>query len=542
MSATNKNIFQALLFICLCIYAGGAQAPAADAAATDNATPAQQEHAPADIQAAKNSYTVQQGDCLGKILREVYKLPDAIIFSPQTTITVQEANPHIHNVNDLHAGQKLIVPIQILEHTARKNTNSAGHKQAAPTAAKQAVRPGAFPGNEQSDSSDNTATGFTGHAQSQRAPEQPIHLETDESSIRETSLAGADAQLYEKKIRAMLFDFTKAFEGSDNASCVKTLPIENGGTVVMDCNQFPIYAFPWGGKIILDYGEKMPAAIRNIITMQWEHTDIISAGFHEDVETVFARVIDGCGLHKIESGDHFIVSRNNVQISVSGNWIVYKDNLQKNIFVVSIAHDSCHRVPDSLTAYLAGVGINLVYLGSEEKQPSATIGSYSPVYQATQVQPDPVRMTDMILELLGINFQKNKKTKIIPQNADGITFEVTIDRKFTLAGKTFFIDFKNLSPNIADMLSNNGFKIIQIDVKNNDYIKLIQELIDFCGVHNTSFPAHFQYDQSEKTSIKISVPGFLLHTKSGDIMLTNVDFDKYLSKFLSELDIKVIKF
>ncbi len=65
---------------------------------------------PADEPVSKASYIVQQGDCLGKILREVFKLPDAVIFSPQTKLTIQKANPHIHNLNALQAGEKLFVP------------------------------------------------------------------------------------------------------------------------------------------------------------------------------------------------------------------------------------------------------------------------------------------------------------------------------------------------------------------------------------------------------------------------------------------------
>ena len=138
--------------------------------------------------------------------------------------------------------------------------------------------------------------------------------------------------------------------------------------------------------------------------------------------------------------------------------------------------------------------------------------------------------------------KKNIKTKIIPQNARGIIFEVTIDRKFELAGKTCFIDFKNLSGNITGMLSNNGYKILQISLKNNNLLKSIHELLDFCAVQNSSSVAHFQYDQSEKASIKISIPGFLIHAKSGDILLTNSEIDKNILIFLSEIDIQTVKF
>ena len=69
---------------------------------------------------SKTSYTVQQGDCLGKILREVFKLPEAVIFSPQTTLSIQKANPHIHNLNALQAGEKLFVPSEIQQHVPLK--------------------------------------------------------------------------------------------------------------------------------------------------------------------------------------------------------------------------------------------------------------------------------------------------------------------------------------------------------------------------------------------------------------------------------------
>jgi hypothetical protein len=151
-------------------------------------------------------------------------------------------------------------------------------------------------------------------------------------------------------------------------------------------------------------------------------------------------------------------------------------------------------------------------------------------------------MTDMILELVGITPQKNVKTRITPKTARGITFEIIIDRKFELAGKTCFIDFKNLSSNIASMLNNNGNKIIQIDLKTDNYIDLIRDLLDFCAIKNYTSPAQFHYDQSEKASIEISIPGFLLHTKYGDFLLTNREIEKNILTFLSEIDVKIIKF
>ena len=541
MKAHRHYILRAFVLFCICMYHGSTVSLAAGAATTDNGAPLHDSVSPTGEPVWQPSYTVQQGDCLAKILREVFKLPEAIIFSPQTILTIQKANPHIRTIQDLHTGEKLFVPSQILQHGPKKTMASDAGNQPGPSVAEQAVAPPPLPKKTQSGKM-QASNGFSGSLRSDEQSAHAMNISTDEPSIKETSLAGTDALLHEKKIRAMLLDFTKAFGGHDNTTCIKTLPIENGGTIVMDCSQFPLYEFPWGKRIILDYGEQMPAPIRTIISSQWEHTGIITAGYHEDPETILAGAIDGCGLHKIESGNRYIVNQDNIQISVNGNWIVYNDSAQKNIFVITITKDSCQMVPDSLVSYLAGMGIQLVHLSLVENQPKAAPVLYTSVHEATHVQADPVHMTDMILELLGITYQKNIKTKIIPHNAQGIKFEVTIDRKFELAGKTCFIDFKNLSGNITGMLSNNGYKILQISLKNNNLLKSIHELLDFCAVQNSSSPVHLQYDQSEKASIKISIPGFLIHAKSGDVMLINSEIDKNILNFLSEMGIQTVRF
>jgi len=540
MNRRNDRLLTAVFFYCCCISTFATASLSGAAAATDNTTPAYTAPAPAEMPAAINSYSVQRGDCLGKILREVFKLPDAVIFSSKTSRSIQKANPHIHNIDALQAGETLFVPSEILQQPPQSIVSDE-EKQPGPSARKRADEPSAAPKQKQGCRPQSPA-GYTVSPLNDEQSAPAIQVTTDEAPIKEDSLAGSDELQHEKKIKHMLIDFVKAFDGYENTSCMKTLTIENGGTIVMDCSKFPVYEFPWGARIVIDYGSQLPETVRNIISAHWYHTEIITAGYTENFEAIFSRVIDGCGLLKKETGNGYTVSRDDIQISVSGTWIVYKDHLQNTIFVLTITNDECLRVPESLQAYLNGIGIHLLNLSPSAKQTSIKTDRFSPEREVIRTPSDPVHMTDMILELIGITPQKNVKTKITPQNARGITFEIIIDRKFELSGKTCFIDFKNLSSNIASMLNHNGNKIIQIDLKTDNYINLIQELLGFCAFENYSSPAQFHYDQSKKTSLKISIPGFLLHTKYGDFLLTNREIEKNISIFLTDIDVKMIKF
>ncbi|MBN2109069.1 MAG: hypothetical protein JW832_16705, partial [Deltaproteobacteria bacterium] len=484
MNRGKHRLLTALFFFCGCISTCATASLLVAASVTDNATPSHTALTPAEMPDATNSYSVRQGDCLGKILREVFKLPDEVIFSPKTCRAIQKVNPHIHDLDALQAGEKLFVPSSILLQ-GRQSLVPDGEIQSGPSARNHAEAPAAAP-NQKKGGGHPPASGDTVSQQNEAQSAPAIHITTDETPIKEDSLPKPDELQHEKKIKHLLIDFVKAFDGYENTRCMKTLTIENGGTIVMDCSKFPVYEFPWGARIVMDYGSQLPETVRQIISAHWDNTEVITAGYTEKIETIFSRVIDGCGLLKNETGNRYTVSRDDIQSSVSGNWIVYKDHPQNIIFVITIANGECLRVPEGLRAYLSGIGIHLLNLSLTEKQAPIQTDYFSPEREVLLVKADPVNMTDMILELSGITPQKNVRTRITPKNARGITFEIIIDRKFELAGKTCFIDFKNLSSNIASMLNNNGNKIIQIDLKTDDYINLIHELLDFCANGNYS--------------------------------------------------------
>ena len=120
MNRAKHRLLIAVFFCCGCMSAFATASLSAAASVTDNTTQSQTARTPAAMPAVKNSYLVQQGDCLGKILRETYKLPDAVIFNPKTNRSIQQANPHIHNLDALVI---LLLPSQIIASAGIKDSS-----------------------------------------------------------------------------------------------------------------------------------------------------------------------------------------------------------------------------------------------------------------------------------------------------------------------------------------------------------------------------------------------------------------------------------
>ncbi|HNR50910.1 MAG TPA: LysM peptidoglycan-binding domain-containing protein, partial [Deltaproteobacteria bacterium] len=59
--------------------------------------------------ASEDTYVIKKGQHLAMILREVYGLPDDLIFNEYLNL-IKELNPEIHDLNIVEAGQKIRMP------------------------------------------------------------------------------------------------------------------------------------------------------------------------------------------------------------------------------------------------------------------------------------------------------------------------------------------------------------------------------------------------------------------------------------------------
>ena len=500
---------------------------------TDNQTIGQ-DRISAGLRRNGTSYTIERGDCLGKILREKFKLPDEVIFSPNTQAILMEANPHLHSLNDLRAGEQLIVPVNLLRLQPPAIVDSVKR----PSDVHQHLDDISHPETSDSPAAITTVDLLKKTPPHEYAPLQAYGTESDDIPIQEKTIVSGETLDRGNKVRKLLSSFAAAFGGVENSSCEKKLEIDYAGSFTLDCSKFPLYELPWGRIILLDYGERLPPELQKIIPSAWKQTEILSVNESSTAKIILDKFIDISGLQKLESGNRYIVNQNNTQIMVIGDWIVINEADHKNIFIISI--DDGPSLPDPLKKYLAKLGFNFILL-ADHRAGDCPYPEFSSG-QSVENRTDPAAFTDTVLDLAGISYQRNVRTKLISQHEIGITLEVSSDRKFLLHGKPCLIVFKNISENISNLFQNQGYKILRIDRSQHLNCETVQNLLNFIGIKNTAPIFNFQYDHSNKTSIKITFPGFLLQTKKGDVLLTNTKIDPDMINLFIYFNTKIIYF
>jgi hypothetical protein len=446
-------------------------------------------------------YVVRYGDHFAKILRNKYDLATPIIFSNRTIRLFKEANPGIKDINRILTGQKIVIPGEIISMKSRF----------VPIGKLEAKK----------DEGDDR-------------PEKPVLPAVQTKS---TGNFISDDETATKKMLSLL---TRSFDGTDNSSGEEEFEIEGTGTLKLDYSKYPLYEFPWGKKVLLDYGNRIPDGVKDIIASRWENAEIVGVKEKDDIRSILDRVLDVCGFYKVEQEGAYTVNRDNIQVSVSGDWIVFKDDSLKNVFVVNLINDSKEVVSPSLKSYLAEMGLAFVDVKSDGIEITKD-NNVSKKADYRKISAEPIFMTDLILDVLGIKVTKDQSTNIFQNSESGFSLEVIADRMFEKDGTVHMIDFQSLPLRIYDVIVEQGFKILNVSPE-DDILKSAEKILIFCGAEYKSSPVEFKYGKNKKSKLKLKVPGVLINSGKGEILLTQFPLNEAIAQFLADIDVKIIQF
>ncbi len=488
-------------------------------------------------------YKVRYGDHFAKILREKYGLPGPIIFSKRTIRLFKESNPQIKDINLILTGQKIVIPGEIISMKSKfipigKLAVKKDVDNEIPVKPKMSEEP------EITDKLEILEEPVI--LEEPEIVEEPEVLEKPEVLAKpvllsvQTKSTGNFISDDETATKKMLSFLTRSFDGTDNSSGEEEFEIEGTGTLKLDYSKYPLYEFPWGKKVLLDYGNRIPGSVKEVIVSKWENAEIVGVQEKDDIKSILDRVLDVCGFYKVEQEGEYTVNRDKVQISVSGDWIVFKDDSLKNVFVVNLINDSKEVVSPSLKSYLAEMGLAFVDLKSDGIEITKD-NNVSKKADYRKISAEPIFMTDLILDVLGIKVTKDQSTNIFQNSESGFSLEVIADRMFEKDGTVHMIDFQSLPLRIYDVIVEQGFKILNVSPE-DDILKSAEKILIFCGAEYKSSPVEFKYGKNKKSKLKLKVPGVLINSGKGEILLTQVPLNEAIAQFLADIDVKIIQF
>ncbi len=434
--------------------------------------PSRKKPAPASADKA-NVYVMKKGQHLAMILREMYGLPDDLIFHKYLD-EIRQLNPEIQNLDLVVAGQKIRLP----------EIKQENRKIPAKTPAIQALGKG--PGlkkvrkfivqeiddanGEQETAQNRSAEDSPGRkGQGEPSPqalqgqqEMPDGNGKGQGEIVTTIIGGGlependEERAATQLVRNSILPSLKEMGVRQRDHGTYFLPLTGDKSLSLDTSVIPVIDLDNGSRIILDVNGKILKETKRLIEETYPSTKVIS-GPSEGLEPLMERILDACGYFSVNKDAGPILVGEDEKVRFSGKWVVYKDSSRRNIIVVNLLSDGEYKTPESIRRYAARFGINLIEMGGKQGLP-----------RKEGILPALDHSYEKLLSELGVAYEKQKVLDIVSVDALSISFmaPLLIDRAILTSEQP--------DKTMLDLLQKRGYKVINL--KNESLGKILDAL------------------------------------------------------------------
>ena len=466
-------------------------------------------------------YTVRQGQNLSTILMKEYNVPKSQIYNQYLKL-FSGLNPDINDPDLIYANQKVYIPVY--------KTPSKEERELAKRKVKKAL--------------------VTKKIDEKKGPTAFEGAKWEEGSIG----AGIRMPILTKYNRNTVKDTIGTFFKDIGAGYVNRgnyyIPIAGRGELTLDTATFPVVEMKRGKKVIIDFDNKLPASMAELIESNWENYSVIHIKSEDTIESIFHRIIPQLGLYSMRKGDNPIELKDKVTANIWADWVITEKQTspqKERVFAVNIVEKGEEGTPPAVKDYIESRGVRVIDLSFAENNKQKENQEKGTTRFEKEVDSlDYSTNKDLISNLLSLinqPFSNDVKISLQETDSSGFKMGVTADMSIEKGDDTCLISLQSLSENLLKILHENGFKVLNIQ---NDETSesVIAKVLDFLGFQFSL--SVFEFDTAKKgapQNIKIIIPGFLIeHDDSSRILLTKAPLQKSLHYFLQEKGITAIRY
>ena len=485
--------------------------------------PRLEEAAPQEARVQPSSeerYILKRGEHLAKVLREVYGIPDKLIFNEYLAL-IKKLNPEIENLDHVVPGQAVRMPATLT------NNKAARVREAAPPA-----------GTPEIPSEDRAATPLKVESPAPpqppaEAPAAPPAVTPERAAAPEerperatlypagvvpgpvppeaASAAPGQAGQVSRLVRNTLLPALSRMGGSQKDQGTFFLPVSGGSSISIDTQEMPVMELDTGRRIILDLNDQISPEVKALVEEAFPSCSIIkdSGG---DLEGMMNKVLSVSGYFSINTDAGPLLVGEEEKVRFSGKWIVYKDFSRRNVFVINVLSEDESRTPAPIRDYASRFGIDLIEMGGLEANLEEPRTDYVKILDRSYPQ---------LFDRLGVAYEQDRHIELVASEVMQIAYTAPI-----LVGRTVLAD-KMPEKNMQSFIARKGLTIL------NTRERELGEVLKAVGVDFQGPPVKIQV-ASGRTEIDLDA------LRVGQVLILKRAVDQDIARFLSASGMDVL--
>jgi hypothetical protein len=313
------------------------------------------------------------------------------------------------------------------------------------------------------------------------------------------------------------------------------IPLKTGGQIDLNTETYPIISLRNGDKIIVDLYSTLPEKMADLITSNWDTYRIIHIDKADDLKMTLDKAIAACNYSKVYGKDESLVVEDGFRLEITADWIIRlspeEANAESGIVCLNLGDKERKGIPGSLKKYLASHGIKVIDY-PEGKATEDNDRGYDPIALGNNRNS----VIEKILELADQQYSTKRDIPLY-SGEEGANFNLTIkaEYSFNRGGKEYIIDLNGLEPDVITLLNERGFSVLSL-AGENDLCKAGGRVLDFLSAEwNDAGHGFYVTPQDGRGNIRLIIPGMLYRDTKGKMNLfTYIRTAPEIAGFLAE--------
>jgi hypothetical protein len=492
-------------------------------------------------------HTILEGEQVAQILKDKYNIPGNLIFDEYLDL-VKQLNPDVKDINRVVANQKVILPAPTYYQLPSGGKDELGR---ATTKEPTVERPRGEEAPDVEEVEEDLSAGKVqakeispGRMLSVEKEIEPVYVDPRFRKIAKH--VPRSRKLATQYMRAIADVLQGTLMGSDKFA----IPLMSEGQITIDTHNFPILQLTDKKKMILNYDNSLPSGLVELIQSARNDFEVVTLNRFEDIASVLDKIIDSAGYFSIDKSQSPLMIGNQIQFEIRGNWIIYRNELLKDITVVNLLKNEAEPIDAQLKDYIYTYGINLVDLylmgdGEQEKTsfpPKAVEHKYHPEDVSAIDASGCALLVDSLLVLLGQDFKKDFMIRLFQGTSNGFDVEVMANRYFEREEKGYIISFHPIPEKLREVIAQQGNHLLNLPLPVEDASVAIKSVCDFLGINYDSPRPRFSISSNGEKKTELIIPGILVRKdEETRILITSLKLDTEVHKWLMAKRIKVVR-
>ena len=319
------------------------------------------------------------------------------------------------------------------------------------------------------------------------------------------------------------------------------IPLKTGGQINLKADAFPLINLKKGHRVIVDLDSNLPPKMGRLIESSWNNYGVVHLTKDDDLKSSLDKTLKACKFPKVlKSGEPLELGKD-IPVRITGDWIVTvpgagsENNL--SFVVINLRDGDKTHTPLAIKNYLKGFGVKVIDYPPVQDEASAGMGEV----ETLKGGGEPSALLKTILGLAGQTYSEDKAIPVYQSTQEDLNLTIRADFFLKIKEKDAVIDLAGLEPEVISLLEEKGFMVLSL-AKEKDPMSLVARTCEFLGIQFQRRLHDFMAVKKDASgNIRLTLTGVIFSDSSGNsILATQQNLPDEILTFLSQRGYKIL--